>query len=260
MIDGVLLDVDGVLVVSWEPILGAVEALRWLREQGVPFRLVTNTTTVPRTRMAETLRAAGFDVAPEDLLTAPVATAAYLRANHPGARCFLLGIEDIAEDLAGIDLVSDRADVVVVAGADEAFHFDNLNRAFRMLLDGAALVAMQRNLSWMEAAGPSLDAGAYLLGLEAAAGVVAVVAGKPSPDFFRSGLDLLGLPAQRVAMVGDDVEYDVLAAQAVGMTGILVRTGKFRPEHLERAGGSPDHVVDSLADLPAVIELTRATG
>jgi len=259
VIDGVLLDVDGVLVVSWEPILGAVEALRWLREQGVPFRLVTNTTTVPRTRMAETLRAAGFDVAPEDLLTAPVATAAYLRANHPGARCFLLGIEDIAEDLAGIDLVSDRADVVVVAGADEAFHFDNLNRAFRMLLDGAALVAMQRNLSWMEAAGPSLDAGAYLLGLEAAAGVVAVVAGKPSPDFFRSGLDLLGLPAQRVAMVGDDVEYDVLAAQAVGMTGILVRTGKFRPEHLERVSGSPDHVVDSLADLPALIERTRAT-
>ncbi len=259
MIDGVLLDVDGVLVVSWEPIPGAVEALRWLREQGVPFRLVTNTTTVPRSRMAETLRAAGFDVAPEDLLTAPVATAAYLRANHPGARCFLLGIEDIAEDLAGIDLVSDHADVVVVAGADEAFHFDNLNRAFRMLLDGAALVAMQRNLSWMEAAGPSLDAGAYLLGLEAAAGVAAVVAGKPSPDFFRSGLDLLGLPAQRVAMVGDDVEYDVLAAQAVGITGILVRTGKFRPEHLERASGSPDHVVDSLADLPDLIERTRAT-
>jgi len=186
-----------------------------------------------------------------------VATAAYLRANHPGARCFLLGIDDIAEDLEGIELVKGRADVVVVGGADEAFHFDNLNRAFRMVLAGAALVAMQRNLSWMEADGPSLDAGAYILGLEAATGVDAVVVGKPSPDFFRSGLDLLGLPAERVAMVGDDVLYDVLAAQAVGITGVLVRTGKFRPEHLGAAGGSPDHVVDSLADLPALIERTR---
>jgi ribonucleotide monophosphatase NagD (HAD superfamily) len=114
---------------------------------------------------------------------------------------------------------------------------------------------MHRNLSWLEAEGMSLDAGAYLMGLEAASGVTAAVAGKPSEDFFQSGLDLLGLPAADVVMVGDDVESDVLAAQRMGMTGVLVRTGKFRPEHLSGAGAEPDAVADSVADLPGLLGL-----
>jgi ribonucleotide monophosphatase NagD (HAD superfamily) len=112
---------------------------------------------------------------------------------------------------------------------------------------------MHRNLSWMEADGISLDAGAYLLGIEAASGVQATVAGKPSADFFRSGLELLGVPAERVAMVGDDIDNDVLAAQSLGMTGILVRTGKFRADAQVRTDGIPDRVVDSVADVPELI-------
>src|SRR5262249_15688691 len=157
--------------------------------------------------------------------------------------CYLLGVDGAATDMVGVNLVGQAdpdADVVIVAGADEAFTFDNLNHAFPLVLGGAALVAMQRNLSWKEGDGMSLDAGAYLMGFEAASGATAAVAGKPSADFFQAGLDLLGLPADNVAMVGDDVEYDVLAAQSLGMTGVLVRTGKFRPEHLTRAKGSPD--------------------
>src|SRR5205823_5994942 len=129
----------------------------------------------------------------------------------------------------------------------------NINRAFRFLMDGAALVAMHRNLFWMEAEGLSLDAGAYLLGLEAATGTQAAVAGKPSAEFFRSGLDILGLEPGEVAMVGDDLDSDVLAAQALGMAGVLVRTGKFRPEQLNAAEGQPDVVLASVTDLPVLI-------
>jgi HAD superfamily hydrolase (TIGR01458 family) len=245
-------DIDGVLVVSWEAISGATEAVRELQDRLVPFRLITNTTTITRDGIAERLASAGFDVSPGDILTAPRAAAAYLRRHHPGARCYLLGVDEVAADLEGIDLVDRDADVVMVAGADPAFTFDNINRTFRMILDGAALVAMHRNLYWMEAEGMSLDAGAYLLGLEAATGTTASIAGKPSPDFFQSGLELLGMPAERVAMVGDDVEADVLAAQSMGMRGVLVRTGKFRPEQLDSASGSPDLVVDSIADVAAL--------
>ena len=262
MIDarGLLLDIDGVLTVSWEPIPGAPEALAAMREGGLPFALITNTTTTSRAEIASHLRRAGIDVADDEILTAPMATAAYVRRHHPGARCYLLGVDGAATDMAGVDLVGPHArsvDVVIVAGADEAFTFDNLNRAFRLVLDGAALVAMQRNLSWREADGMSLDAGAYLMGLEAASGVTAAVAGKPSADFFQAGLDLVGLDADSVAMVGDDVEFDVLAAQSLGMTGVLVRTGKFRPEHLRDASGVPDEVVDSIADVPALLTPQR---
>ncbi len=123
----------------------------------------------------------------------------------------------------------------------------------RVLLEGAALVAMRRNLTWMTSAGECLDAGAYLLGLEGASGRRAVVTGKPAPGCFAAGLEELGMPAARVAMVGDDIENDVLAAQAVGITGVLVRTGKFREDKLATASGRPDHVIDSIVELPALL-------
>jgi HAD superfamily hydrolase (TIGR01450 family) len=164
-----------------------------------------------------------------------------------------VGEPDIGAELTGVTLVEDDADVVLVAGADRAFTWENLSGAFRMLKQGAALVAMHRNLFWMTERGLMLDAGAFLVGLERAAGVEAVVTGKPSPEFFRRCVDLLSVPAERVAMVGDDLEADVLAAQEVGLTGVLVRTGKFLPETLERSARKPDHVIDSIGDLPTLL-------
>lgn len=255
--DGVLLDVDGVLVTSWEPLPGAVETVAGLRRSGIPFLLVTNTTTRSRASLAGDL--APFDVGPDDLLTAPMATAAYLRAEHPGARVHLLGTGDVAEDLEGVELVEEGAEVVVIGGAaepdperpDTTFTYENLDRAFRMLTEGAALVAMHRNLSWRTSRGVVLDSGAFVIGLERAAKVEARVVGKPSPAFFEAAVERLGVAAGRALMVGDDVEADVLGAQAAGIEGVLVRTGKFRPEHLE--AGRPDHVIDSIGDLPGLL-------
>jgi HAD superfamily hydrolase (TIGR01458 family) len=128
-----------------------------------------------------------------------------------------------------------------------------MNRAFTMLLQGAPLVAMHRGLSWRTARGFELDTGAYVAALEAASGVKATVVGKPEAAFFEEARAALGLEADRVAMVGDDIENDVLAAQACGMHGILVRTGKFRPEWLADAPGAPDVVLDSFADVPGLV-------
>jgi HAD superfamily hydrolase (TIGR01458 family) len=253
-IEGLLLDIDGVLTVSWHPIPGAVEAVDQLRSRGVRFRLLTNTTELTRAQLLERLRAAGFDLDPQEVVTAPVVAAAYLRANHPGARCFVLSAIDLSEDLEGIDVTGDRADVVVIGGATDPFPAAQSNRAFRMVLDGAELVALHRSISWMTADGMTLDAGVMLVaGLEEATGRRAVVCGKPSPECFRQSVALLGIPADRAAMVGDDVRNDVLAAQTAGMTGVLVRTGKYRPEDVERAGGRPDLVIDSVADLPDLL-------
>lgn len=254
-IEGLLLDIDGVLAVSWEAIPGAAETLAWLRGEGIPFRLVTNTTTHTRRALAETLGKAGIRVEAGEIVTAVVGTAAYLRSHHAGARCYLLSDGDAREDLAGVRLAGpgEDAEVVVLGGASDDFGYANLNHAFRMLVNGAALVAMHRNLYWRTAEGLQMDAGAYVAGLEEAAGVEATICGKPSPAFFESALEDLGRPAERVAMVGDDVDNDVLGAQAVGLTGVLVKTGKFRPQDLEGKGSAPDHVVESIADLPGLL-------
>ncbi|MGW2640647.1 TIGR01458 family HAD-type hydrolase [Streptomyces sp. NPDC001348] len=258
---GVLIDIDGVLTVSWEPLPGAVEALREIREAGLAVALVTNTTSRTRASIARTLSQAGFPVTGEDVLTAPAVTAAHLAERFPGARCALLNSGDIEEDLVGVTLVDEDTvpDVVIVGGAGPEFGYAQLNRAFGHLQRGARLVAVHRNLYWRTDAGLQLDAGAFLAGLEKAARVEAEVIGKPSPAFFEAALSRLGVGAGQAVMVGDDIESDVLAAQRAGITGVLVRTGKYLPETHEGASGTPDHVLDSFADLPGLLGLREGS-
>ncbi|MEV5727041.1 HAD-IIA family hydrolase [Streptomyces pharetrae] len=256
----VLVDIDGVLTVSWEPLPGAAEALREIRAAGLPFALVTNTTSRTRASIAGTLADAGFPVSAEDILTAPAVTAAYLAERCPGARCLLLNSGDVVADLEGVRLVGAEAaegtvDVVLVGGAGPEFGYEALDRAFGHLRHGARLVAMHRNLFWRTDRGLRLDAGAFLAGLEQAARTEAVVTGKPSAAFFEAALRRLGAGADDAVMVGDDIESDVLAAQRAGLTGVLVRTGKYLPQTHRAASGEPDHVVDSFADVPALLGL-----
>ena len=252
---GVLLDIDGVLTVSWQALPGAVETIAWLRRKGMPFRLITNTTTHTRRDLAGTLGTAGLGVEPDEIVTAVVATASYLRTHHTGALVSVLSDGDAREDLDAVELVDiDEAEVVVLGGAGEDFTYPTVNRVFRRLAEGATLVGMHRNLYWRTAEGWQLDGGAYIAGLEEATGRKAAICGKPSPAYFEEALRRLGLPADRAVMVGDDVVNDVLGAQGAGITGVLVRTGKFLATDLERASGTPDHVLDSIADLPAWLE------
>jgi HAD superfamily hydrolase (TIGR01458 family) len=245
--DGVLLDIDGVLTESWEPLPGAIGAVSWLREHDVPFRLITNTTTHTCADLAATLTDAGIDTRPDEIVTAVVATASYLRSHHDGERVFVLSDGDARADLTDVDLVEDAPDVVVLGGAYEAFDYPTMNRVFRWLMDGAALVAMHRNLFWRTSEGWQLDGGAYVAGLEEAIGRRAVVCGKPAAAVFDSALEQLDVPRVRAAMVGDDLVNDVLGAQALGITGVLIRTGKFREKDLET--GTPDLILGSIGDL-----------
>jgi HAD superfamily hydrolase (TIGR01458 family) len=255
-IRAVLLDIDGVLTVSWRPVPGAAEAVARLQADGYAVALVTNTTSRTRAWMAATLAEAGFAVGPQDIFTAPAITAAYLARHHPGARCALLNSGDIAADLAGVRITDgdDPApDVVILGGAGPEFNYGALNRVFGYLLGGARLVAMGRNLYWGTESGLQLDTGAFLAGLEQAAGVHAEVTGKPAAAFFATALAALGADPSAAVMVGDDIEADVLGAQRHGLTGVLVRTGKYRPDTLRNAPDSPDQVIDSVADLPALL-------
>ncbi len=256
---GVLLDIDGVLTVSWRPLPGAIDAIAALRAAGYRLRFITNTTSRTRPVLSETLLRAGFDIAPEEILTAAAATAAYLRRAHPGARCFLLTSGEVGTDFDGITLTGsgEPADVVVIGGAGVEFSHDALNHAFRLLQDGAPLVAMHRNLFWRTGDKLTLDAGAYVLGLEKASGTRATVVGKPARAFYAQALAELGVAADRTVVIGDDLEADVRGGKEAGLTGVLVRTGKFRQTDLDHSSIAPDAVIDSIVDLPAWLRARR---
>lgn len=253
-IRAVLLDIDGVLVLSWRALPGAAEAVATLRRAGLALRFLTNTTSRTSAAIGDALRDAGVDVANDEITTAARATAAHLARHHSGQRVLLLD-DGPTDDLQGIALVGpdDEADVVVLGGAGPSFGWATLNDLAARVADGAHFVAMHGSAVWQTDDGLCLDTGAFAAAIEAATGIAATVIGKPAPTMFEHALTALGCEAGEAMMVGDDVRTDVLAAQAVGMTGVLVRTGKFRPGLLATAGGDPDHVVDSIADVPALL-------
>jgi HAD superfamily hydrolase (TIGR01458 family) len=249
---GFLFDVDGVLHVAQHPIPGAAALLARLAAREIPFRLLTNSTTSSRATLAARLRAMGFPVMEDVLITAPVATAAYVRRRFPEAPCYLLAKGDAVDDFraAGVPVVgpdgTPAAGVVVIGGAEDELTYARLNHAYRLLLDGAKLVAMHRNTAWRTAEGMTLDSGPFVDALARAAGVRPVVVGKPALAFFRQAIRDIGLPAGDLAMVGDDARNDLAPARRLGLLGVLVRTGKpVGPTEEAQA----DLVIDSIAEL-----------
>ena len=249
----VLLDIDGVLHVSGDPVPGAPEAVARLRAEGHRLRFVTNNTTRARSALAADLQGIGVELDEHEIETTALAAARRLE----GLRVLPLTLEAVHGDLARhVELVDREADVVLVGGVDETdepqrtFAWSRLDRAFAELEGGARLVCLHRNRWWQTAAGPKLDSGAVVAGLEYAAGVEAEVVGKPSPAYFEAALEALGAEPGETVMVGDDVDADVSAAIRLGLRGVLVRTGKFREATLAAADPPPDAVLDSIADLP----------
>ncbi len=252
----ILLDVDGVLHVSGEPIAGAADAVRRLRNAGHRLRFVTNSTTMSRHELGERLREMGFALEDDELQTTGSVAAKVLA----GKRVLALTMPGIIDDLEGLELIGMNADAVLVGGADESdepgriYSYLNLNRAFLELQAGADLYCLHRNRWWQTAEGPRLDAGAIVAGLEYATGNEAIVLGKPSAEYFATAVEALDADPEMSWMVGDDIEGDIGGAQKIGMRTVLVRTGKFRPDDLEHTSIVPDGILSSIANLPDWLE------
>jgi HAD superfamily hydrolase (TIGR01458 family) len=171
----------------------------------------------------------------------------------------LIVSDGLREDLAalGSAVESERGgrsdapvDAVVLGDVGDRFDAQLLNHAFRLMMDGAELIALQHNRYWRRNDGMALDVGAYAAALEYATRSEAVVVGKPSRDFFAAALAEMEL--EQAVMVGDDVEADVGGAMAAGLAGVLVRTGKFRQDALPQEV-TPTAVTDSIADVPDLL-------
>lgn len=252
-VDGILFDIEGVLVTSWRPVPGAADVLAQLRADGVTRAFLTNTTSHTCAETARKLTDLGMPVEPGEIVTAAWLTAEYVRQTYPGRRCWVLNDGNIDDDLAGIVMDEGDPEVVVLGGAGPDFTHRSLSRVAELMLDGVPVVAMHRALAWQAEDGLRVDTGAYLAGLEELTGQTVVTVGKPSMRGFLVAADLMGTEPDNMVVVGDDLGGEVLPGQRLGMTGVLVRTGKFRQTVLDLAVERPDHVVDSVADLPALL-------
>jgi len=272
-----LLDLDGVLIVKGAAVPGAAAALAELERRAFPYLMLTNTSLVSREKLARWARRAGFATSADRFQTALSASAAMVRREYGDRPVYVITSDDARVEFEGVNVVDGAAadaapsEVAAVVLGDSPHEITkaNLDRAFRLVRGGAALIGMHRNAWWLTKDGPTLDAGAFLVGLEYATERKARIVGKPSPESFRLGFERLAAEARErgeprlfrreVAMVGDDIYTDVGAAQRVGLRGIFVRTGKHGDPELEvaaarsRGAVRPDAVAASIAEVVAAL-------
>ncbi len=247
-----LIDLDGVLYVEEEPIPGAAAAVKRLADSPLGLRFVTNTTAHSRQRTLAKLARLGFDVADADLIT-PAALAVRHCREGQMRRVALIMNEEVKDDFAGLEEVDHDCDAVIIGDLGPAFGYDVLNHAFRQVMNGAELIALQKNRYWLRADGLSLDVGPFVAAIEFATGHPAYVVGKPARAFFDDALADLGVSGALAAMVGDDIESDIGGALGAGLRAILVQTGKYRPDSVRRSGITPTAVLASIADVPDLL-------
>jgi len=255
-IKGLLIDLDGVLYVGAQVISGAIETINNIRQHNIPCRFITNTSTVSRQSLHHKLTSLGFQVQVEDIISAPQAALYYIQ-QYSDPVCYLLLADDVKQDFQSFRQSDKQADFVIIGDIANTWSYDILNTAFRLLNQGAKLIAIHKNRYWQTEQGLQMDIGGFITALEYVSNQQAIVIGKPSLDFFQVALEDIGLPAHQIAIIGDDIESDVGGGQAAGLQGVLVRTGKFRQQIVDHSLVNPDLIIDSIADLPGLLGIEK---
>ena len=273
---GLLLDLDGVLALKGEAIPGAPGALVALERARIPYLIVTNTSLMSRATLAAWGRAVGFPTPADRYQSALTASAELVRREFGEQPVFVIASDDARGEFAGLTVVDGAAvdgashgvAAVVLGDSPDQLTRENLNRAFRLVLGGAALIGMHRNPWWLTPEGPTLDAGTFLVALEWATRRKARTVGKPSRAFFLVAADRLAVEAAArgegrlrrsdLAMVGDDAFSDIGGARRAGLRTVFVRTGKHGDAELARAaagarGYRPDAVAPSISEVVAAL-------
>jgi HAD superfamily hydrolase (TIGR01458 family) len=252
-ISGFLIDIDGVLLSGGQRIEGALECIQYLNEQKIPFLLITNTTRQSRITIWHQLKRTWFPIKESDIYTAPLAAVKWLRSKKVQDINLLISGSAV-NDFKEFKMTAYNPKYVVIGDIGRQLSFDKLNSTFRLIMNGAKILALQKNRYWQTDEGLSIDAGAMVAALEYATNKKAILIGKPSKGFFLQAAKTLEIPADELAMVGDDVEADVKGAQNAGMFGILVKTGKFREEIFKASKIKPNAIISSIADLPKFVK------
>ncbi|XP_077319155.1 haloacid dehalogenase-like hydrolase domain-containing protein 2 isoform X2 [Lithobates pipiens] len=223
-IKAILVDLSGTLQIEDTAIPGAQEALKRLRSAPLAIRFVTNTTKENKRTLLERLRKLQFDISEDEIFTS--LTAARNLVEQKGVRPMLLVHDSALPDFKGI--ASDSPNAVLIGLAPEHFNYQTMNEAFRLVLDGAPIIAIHKARYYKRKDGLALGPGPFVTALEYATDTKATVVGKPEKTFFLEALRSTGCSPEEAVMIGDDSRDDIGGAQNTGMLGILVRTGKYR--------------------------------
>lgn len=255
---GMIIDMDGVLWRGHTILQGVREFFICLRGRSMQFILATNNSTVTPESVVERLAQWDIAIAPEEVLTSSLATAAYLQSQFPeGTRMLAIGETALKSALldAGFKL-SDRIDgvEVVVSGFDRHVSWEKLTRAALAIQSGAHFIGTNPDKSFPIEQGQAPGNGAFLAALEATTGVVPFIIGKPEPRLFEQAAARMDLPANHILTVGDRLDTDILGGQRAGMPTALMLSGVTTAEDAAASEIKPDWIFENLPALTHAIQ------
>jgi 4-nitrophenyl phosphatase len=252
---GVVMDMDGVLYRGDTPTPGLVDFFRFLDGRGLRYLLLTNNSTTLPDGYARKMAKLGVPVAPESILTSGIVALNHLQERYPpGTRLYgvcMQPLQDLLLDGTGY-VWDERAPQVVVSSADFAVTYEKLRRACLAIRAGADWIATNTDKTLPTEEGLVPGSGALVAALVTATDREPVALGKPELPMMEQALDLLGMSAGEVAMIGDRLDTDILGGINAQMPTIMVETGVSTREEAEAGPITPDYIVE---DLPALMAL-----
>lgn len=248
---GFLLDMDGVIYRGNQLIPGADRFVARLRQEGIPFRFLTNNSQRTRRDFALKLRRLGLPADEDDVFTCAMATARFLAQQKPGGTAFVIGENGLSAALHhnGFTVVDDDADYVVV-GEGRTLTFEMIERGVRLVEKGARLIATNPDATCPTDAGTRPGCGAIVAMIEKATGRKAFSVGKPSGVMMCMAQNELGVRSAETVMVGDTMDTDILGGVGMGYRTVLVLSGHTRVEDLHHYAYRPDWIIESVDHMP----------
>jgi len=250
----ILFDLDGVFYQGDKAIEGGAEVALWVQKNNIPHLFITNTSSRPRSALVSKLASFGINTDESHILTPTIATLHRLKQQPPEHPIALFMPNATQAEFAGFSLWhggNRPVSAVIIGDMGELWTFQTLNQAFRLLMQRPPpqFIALGMTRYWQASDGLRLDVAPFIVALEHATGIKAQVMGKPARAFYQTAIDILGSTAEKTIMVGDDIHGDVAGAQNAGLQGVLVKTGKYRPEDMQQ-GIQPNALLNSIGDLP----------
>ncbi len=250
-----LTDMDGVLVHEEVPIPGATEFVEALKASGRRFLVLTNNSIFTPRDLRARLLGSGIDVPEEAIWTSALATAQFLADQRPHGTAYVVGEAGLTTALHDIGYVmTDRDPDYVVLGETRTYSFEAITRAIRLIDGGARFIATNPDPSGPSQQGMLPATGSVAALMSTATGRTPYFVGKPNPLMMRSALNRIDAHSESTVMIGDRMDTDIISGLEAGLRTVLVTTGSTRPEQVERFPYRPTEVVDSIADLVALVK------
>lgn len=252
----VFLDMDGVIYRGGSPIRGAAEAVAKLKKN-VRILFTTNNSTLSRRDYAKKLREMGIECDESEILTSAYATTVYLQRLRK-VRVLPIGENGLVEELhlggvSTVDMKNPERATHVVAGLDRKLNYGKIAAAARAIFSGAKFIATNADATYPTERGVMPGAGATIGAISGCTGKKPdEVIGKPSTRMLELGMSLSGVRRHNVAIIGDRLDTDILAAKKLEIRSILLLTGISTLKDVKRAkrmGTAPDFVRDSLMEV-----------